>query len=348
MTTLDTIKIQIPKELVGNFRGEIFEKTQKGDFLGGNEVVICKAKHDYLPSGISQIQYKEGGEWQVTMSAKILGDDYLQGISVNTYPQAIEKLTQIIEVNPTQLWDNNPKILVCDSTNNIPLDALGGTQLEVCQSLMASKSNDRFINRFYHSTKKLGVEFAGTQLEKNRLICYSKNLDLLKSANKKFMAGVKNPLRLIHESSKQIRVEVNHTSFGAIRQRFGVFENTLQGVLLSNKPVNHDFLCKVTKPTNQLDIFDDIQTSGLMGWEYIQVKGLEWIIKECGGDHVKSKEVFKYLLGDRFKYHYYKKQSKGRLPIKDLIKKVNIENTGELRGRVNEITQRLLNELKVA
>lgn len=349
MITLDTLKIVIPKELVNDFRGEIFEKNKKSDFLGGNEVVLCKAKSDFLPPGISQIQYKQGSDWQVTMSAKTLGDNYLQGISIDTYPQVIEKLNEVIDVNPYELWEYNPQVLLCDTTNNIPLDRLGGTQKDVCISLLASKSNYRFENHFYDSTKKLGVEFRGTQDEKNRLICYSKNLDLLKPKNKTFLSGVTNPVNLIHQASKQIRVEVNHTSFKSLRDRFGVTQNNLQDILQSVKPVNHNFLNKIiNNRSNQLDIFQDIQGSGLTGWEYIQFKGLEWIVKECGGDYIKVKEVFKFLLGDKFKYHFYVKKSKGMLKIKDIIKKVNIDNTGELKSRVNEITKNLLTELLAA
>lgn len=347
MIRLDTIKLQIPNELVKSFPPEIFTKSQKADFLGGNEVNFIQAKSDFLPVGVSKILCKEGREWQVTMSAKTLKDNYLQGITTNTYPQMIETLNEVLQVDANEVWDSNPKVLLCDTTDNITLAQLGGTQLEVCRSVLASKGNDRFVNKFYHSAKKLGVEFAGTQETKNRIILYSKNLDLQKPQNRNFIRALHNPVKIISEAEKQIRVETNHTTLGSVRDRFKINDNNLQSILGSEAKVNYEFLNKVIKnKEGQLDIFVDIKESGLRGLEFIQYYGILWIIKECAGDALKVRQVFKELFPNEtdFKYHFYKRKNS----IKELIKRVNIENTGELKERVNEITNKLLKELLAA
>jgi hypothetical protein len=342
MANLDTLKLEIPPDAVRSVEWDGFEETQKTDLKTGLTESYRKAKSAYLPPGVSQVNYKDGGSYQVTLSAKTLRDNYLTGININTWEQAVRGIAPLMDVDPAGLWAYNPKVFRCDTTDNVSLELLGATQKGVCQSLLASKMNDRFISKWYESRKQLGIEFAGTQHEKNRLICYSKDLDLLKRQNQEFMKSLHNPVKMHHEAKNIIRVEVNHTAFKSIRDRLGIADNNLQSVLKASKPVNHNFLSKVLSAgKGQTSLFEQYEQMNVTAKQFIFVKGVESIILELGCNDIAVKQFFKQLLGDRFGYFYYK----ASYPIKDVLLKLKAEQTHELKHEVNTICRKLLTEL---
>lgn len=344
MTRLDTVKLEIPAQTVGFIDWDCFIETQKTDIKTGVTDTYRQAKADSLPVGVSQIIYKEGGNYQVTVSAKTLKDDYLEGINLNNWDRAVSGISPIMDIDTNSLWDANPIIYRCDSTDNIPLNRLKTNQKGVCQALLAAKMNDRFVSKWYESKRKLGVEFAGTQQEKNRLIAYSKNLDLLKKENRSFMAILSNPVKMIREAERMIRVETNHTAFRSIRDRFGIAENNLQSLLNAPLPVNHNFLKKVLNTrSGQMTLFEQFKSMDIGPLDFIYIKGVESIIYELGCNENAVKQFFKQILGKNFKYHYYKKEP---MSIMNLVKKIKSEQVKDLKSEVTTICQRLLDELK--
>lgn len=344
MNCLDTLKLEIPTPAVRGVDWDSFTETHKTDMKTGQTETYRQAKADYLPTGVSQIIYKQGGEFQVTISAKTLKDDYLQGINLNNWDAAVKGVSPILDIDTNNLWDINPTVFRVDSTDNIALDRLQATQKGVCQALLAGKMNDRFVSKWYESKKKLGVEFAGTQQEKNRLIVYSKNLDLMKKENRGFMSSLTNPVKMLQDAEKIIRVETNHTTFKSIRDRFGIAQNNLQSLLSAPLPVNYNFLKKVLNTrSGQMTLFEQFQTMNVDPMSFIYMKGIEGIIYELGCNEAAVKQFFKQLLGDRYKYFYYK----SAVPIKTLIHKVKTEQAKELKSEVTTICQRMLNELKL-
>lgn len=342
MTRLDTLKLEVPHQTVVGVDWDTFIETQKTDMKTGVTEIFRQAKSDSLPIGVSQIVYKEGGDFQVTLSAKTLKDQYLDGIHLNNWDRSVRGVSPILDIDTNKLWDRNPKIYRVDCTDNIPLDRLYTTQKGVCQALYSAKMNDRFVSRWYESQKKLGVEFSGTQQEKNRLICYSKNLDLLKKENKVFIRSLNNPTKMFYEAEKMIRFETNHTTFKSIRDRFGIHDNTLQSVLNSQLPVNHNFLKKIlNERSGQMTLFEQYRAMNIDPMGFIYVKGIEGIILELGCNEGALKQFFKQLLGDRFKYFYYK----SAIPIKNLVMKVKAEQVKELKNEVTPICQRVLDQL---
>lgn len=344
MVSYDTLKLEVPPKVVRSVNWDAFTETTRTKLSTGQTDTFRKAVSEALPVGLVALQCKEGGLYQLTLSAKSLRDDYLSGINLNTWVQALAVTAPVMDIDANRLWDANPRVLLCDTTDNVPLDMLHATQKEVCQAVQAAKMNDRFVSKWYESRTKLGVEFQGTQDEKNRLIFYSKDLDLLKPANKKFMHTIVNPSKMLEAAMSSIRVEANHTSFKSMRQRFGINDNNLQQILSAPMPVNHNFLMKVINhQRGQLSLFEQYRDMNVSPHEFILRKGVETIIQELGCNELEVKQFFKHLFGEKFKYHWYK--NKSRIPISEIVREVKARKVGDVR-ELHGICHRVLEALK--
>lgn len=345
MIRFDTISLEVPTQSVRGVNWDAFMETQKTDMKTGQTESFRQGKSSYLPVGVSQVKFKEGGDFQVTISAKTLHDEYLEGITLNNWDRAIESVSPVLDIDALLLWDMNPKIFRCDTTDNIALESVQATQKEICQALYSNKMNDRFVSKWYESKKKLGVEFAGTQEEKNRLICYSKNLDLLKQENKDFLKSLHSPVKMLHDAEKIIRVETNHTTFRSMKNRFDVDENNLQSVMNSHAKVNRDFLKKILNTrADQLSLFEQYNEMNLDAWNFIYMKGIESIVHEFGCNEKAVKDFLKKIFGDRFSYVYYKSAT----PLKDIVRKIKSSYQNEVQSESVTICNRLLSALAVA
>jgi hypothetical protein len=320
MIKFDTIKLQVPTQVIRGYNGDAFMETIRTDKATGHTEIFEQAKNNALPPGISSIKFKEGEGYQITMSAKTLGQDYLQGISLNNWQRSFETLAPILEINTHELWQANPKILSCDATDNIEIKDIG-THAEICEAILSAKTNKRFLQLYYNTRKNIAFEFRGTQQEKNRIIGYAKHLDLLKPANKNFMKSLPNANAMYEEASKMIRFETNHTTFKAMRQRFNADQNNLQNMLQSKAPVNHNFLLKVIKGGyEQGNLFEELNNYNGAFDTLVYTKGLQNIIQGLNYDESSIIAYFRkgYVKESDFKYHFYKK----KFPIKKLIEEL--------------------------
>lgn len=345
MIRLDTIHLEVPIGAVRGVDRSAFDTTYHNvDEESGTYTKGQKLKSDYKPIGCAGITYKEGASYQVKISAKTLGQDYLQGINKNTIEQALTSLSDVIDIDTQKLIDINPQMYALDVTDNISLEDVGGTKREIVQSLMSVKMNDRFLSIPYDKKSEFGIEFRGTQKEKNRINIYDKYLDLQKSANKDFIKHLPNPLHVYNQAQQTIRIESNHSKFKSIRDRLNISDNSLCSILNSTAPVNHDVLIKVMnyRKDKQLDIFEEYKKMNLQGDDYVRLKGIQTIIRECNYDSKLSKEFFKFIYGKNFKYHYYKSGTS----IRQLIRQAQVDRVGESDSVVLTITDRLLDVLK--
>jgi hypothetical protein len=348
MQSFDTIKIEIPNESVVGVNWHNFMETNRIDMDSGASELFRKAKNSTLPVGVSSITWKENGDFMAEFSAKVLKDNYLQGINLNTFGESLHSMNQVLKIDENRLLDGGGRVLKCDATNNISLESLGCKHDKVYNSLLSSGMNPLFLPISYNSKRKAGIEFRGTQQEKNRLIAYSKHLDLLKGANKEFMASLVNPSKMIQDSSNQVRIESNHTSFKAIRSRFKVEENTILKVLNSDALVNHDFLYKVLygKGSIQSELFDEWNSFDGSFNEFIMLKGTENIIQLLGTNDIAVRNFFKQGFQDRetFNYHFHRKKHS----IKQVLNNIKAKKYGVQVSEANDICSRLLSILKAA
>ncbi len=338
MVRLDTISLMVPEGSVRRINRGAFIENQSTDLQTGEAIISQQAKSSHLPIGVSQIKYKDGGDYILTLSAKTLRDNYLDGINLNTWDRAIRGVDEILDIDTQKLWDANPKILRCDTTDNISIEQIGYSKADICRSLYASKMNDRFVTKWYQSKRKLGVEFAGTQQEKNRLICYDKMLDLLKSTNKDFIKSLSSPIKVFNEADKTIRFETNHTAFRSMRDRFNISQNNLQEVLNSVTPVNHNYLRKVLKTDfRQSTIWDEYENSNSKGLDFVMMTGYENIILRFSCNEGAIRNFFKEILGER-SFKYYWTQVKSMPTIKDMISEIKIKQERS-SGTIGKETQ---------
>lgn len=345
--------IAIPTTSIRAVKREWFVENQQTDLATGQTITTQQAKRDYLPIGVSKIQYKEGRDYLVTISAKTLGQDYLEGINLNTWDRSLEGLSPIMNIDINSLWDENPKIHRCDNTDNILLTDIGYKKNEICRSLYTAKRNERFIPKWYETKKTLGVEFFGTQQEKNRLIIYDKRLDLEKAQNEEFRKSIPNIAKMYAEAEKTLRFETNHTSFRSMKDRFKVSQNNLQEMLNSQSKVNYNYLNKVLKfDFRQATIWDELKTFEGSGAEYIKFLGIKAVAEKCNYETTSIRLFLKEAYGER-KFKYLWSQTKYEMTLKDMITKLQIENEkqkGNLEADTKPLTicNSVLEALKLA
>lgn len=330
MQTFDTIKLNVLPQGVKWMNRDAFSQTEREDLQTGIKDTFLKAKAKALPVGVSEISYAEGKDFVLKLSAKTLGQDYLKGISLDNWERCLDAVSPVMKIDAQTVW-NNSIMFSCDSTNNIPLADIGAREKQIYLALLSGRSNERFLPIFYNSKNKLGVEFRGTQQEKNRLIAYSKRLDLNKKENDSFMKSLPNPLKMLTDAENIARFEVNHTSFKAMKNRFDVQTNSFAAMMQSNSLVNYDFLKKILKGSGarQSTLFDELENFQGNGISFIQLKGMETIILQFDCNEVAIKHFFKSLFPNEndFKYHWYRKKNNVRSVI------------DEVRARQQEINQ---------
>lgn len=342
MQQLDTLKISIPACSVSRLNKDFWTETQRTDCGTGQTESMMQVKSAALPVGVSSLGFKEGGDFQLTYSAKVLKDDYLTGITLSNWERGLDAISQIMEVNKQQVYDS-AIVYRCDSTNNILINDIGCKPSQIYPALLAGRANQRFKDVYYNSLKKQGVEFRGVQQEKNRMIIYAKHLDLLKPQNKSFMMSLNNPAKMIASAEDQIRFETNHTAFRSIKQRFDINKNSLQSVLNSHAAVNHNFLKKILNVTDikQTTLFDEFEKYNMAGIEFVLLKGVQSIIEKLDYSDVMVKAFFQHILGENFKYHWYKKNNSFKQVLESMQQK-KFGVSGEL---VESVCNKILNEL---
>jgi hypothetical protein len=346
MIRLDTFSLLVPEEAVrGEVSGIWYMESTHRDPETGEINVVRQAKSSHLPIGVSQLKHKEGGDYILTLSAKTLRDNYLDGINLNTWDKAIQGVDEILDIDTQRLWDLNPKILRLDTTDNINIEQIGHSKADICRSLYASKMNDRFVTKWYQSKRKLGVEFAGTQQEKNRLICYDKKLDLLKSTNKDFLKSLSSPIKVFNEAEKTLRFETNHTAFRSIKERFKISQNNLQEVLQSTTPVNHNFLKKVIGSDYQITLFEEIKNYKDNPYLFFTMKGVENVYKELDYDAGQMKRLVRELYGEK---NYKNVWHRGRQPIKNLIMQIQMGSADNSEKVTESICRDIMEALRLA
>jgi len=336
MVRLDTLKVEIPQEAVGVVYEAKTYLTSQTDCSSGLITNFRQFKVDALPIGVSQIKMKEGGNWHLTLSAKTLLDDYLDGLNINTLERALANLGSCLEVDPQILMDINPKVHRFDTTDNVPLAMLDApTHKTVIDALAISTSNSFFDAKRHGGQRQMGIVIQGRQEAQNRLIAYAKHLDLARAKNKPFLMACKNPQALVKASAKQIRVEVNHSNHQTIKQRLNIGEVTLAEVLNSRALVNHDYLLKITNGGKQLALFNEIEMAmategqGFDGLRYLISQGMANLVIKSNCNIKEVQKAIELIFGERWRYHWY-----GR-----------VDARGSMRGGLKYMAQQEIDRL---
>ena len=328
MTRIDSYHLELHKSHVQFMDLDLMIETSKSNGMHSHQI------SNPIP-GIKSILVDHNNELvKIQGSAKILTDGYLQGISVNTFENWIERINQmgIIDLDPSKVYENGLFHSI-DTTHNVPMGGNWNIQRRVFQrniETILSKQNPRFEPHIYNSKTNKGIEFRGGQkTSKNRLIFYGKEIELNRPKNREFFKACANPMNVLAQCSNLLRVESNNTSHKDIKDRFGVQSLNVREILNSTQMPTLLMLDKITIPgkANQLSILfeshlgDDIK-------EIAMLYGFENIIRTANYHEPTIKAFVKmYTTDSMFRWWWYGGKD-STMSIRELIHKTQEKDLG--------------------
>lgn len=301
MITLDSNKIEAPSSVLRSFNDSGIARNYS---VIDGEVLKDTFTINGLGAGFNYFEYNTKKETVIlSTSAKILGDDYLRGISINNIERVIDEVNTIgrgkFELDRARVIDEG-RFLSIDTTNNVEISQHPYSYLEAFRSY---KSSIKYKTDFHNEKDNQGIVYQGRQKSfKERLIFYNKFIELTqKSDNATFLKGLNNPVRMLDECKKILRVEQNSVQLRKIRERLNIGQSSVLAVLESPMKVNYNLAMKIIKGAEQLSIFDDLGNFTRFS-DFEKYKGQESIIKECGYDLDVISDLMKHFYSEGTNY----------------------------------------------
>jgi hypothetical protein len=357
MIKLDSCTIQTSSDAIKYIDLNQFTHSNKFGCKGGGIISDCYELKAPIP-GLNHIKFDNLNQsLQLTFSAKVLNDSYLEGINKNTIENVIDNINQlsIIDVDLNTVLDNGVFHKI-DSTSNVQMNEydMQSQWNEICSHLAIAKNNERFSIKTWNTPRNNGIEYKGDQTtKKNRLTMYGKWIELQQPKNQEFLKGCKNAMSLLNHAKNILRVESNTTDFKAIRERCNSITNKVHDVLNAPGMPNIYMLDKITQPekVNQMQIMFNMYEPGLFTFKQVQsYEGSKHIIKAFNYDEQQLKQyVYAYD-----NYETAKKNWNGRpgYPgIKQMIrqlKQLETTNNPTTNLILDYIRQSIINDYAIA
>ena len=287
---LDSCTMQFPFDVCEGFALDDMVHAPK--YQGGELISnMYTASSNKLPIGIGSIKVDWKNQLiQIDASAKVLLDNYFDGITINTFAQLIDTInsTGYLLLDLEGCY-NQGKFLKIDTTNNIHMSGydndLVGNWNSIHPHLSNAVNNPHFRPVVYTHKSNKGVTFMGDQKnEKNRLIAYCKKVELQTAKNRYFMRSLSSPMLMLNNAEDILRVEGNHTSFKSIKARMQISDTQIKSVLSQGKNPNVWMLDKITQPDkeNQLILLLDMYSSDIYSFkEVLELEGIKSIIRKA-------------------------------------------------------------------
>lgn len=314
MITLDSNKIEVPIDVLRRFNeddSDVFHDTRKNK----GEAISDKFSISGIAPGLNYIEVNQKKQSViVATSAKILGDDYLRGISINTIEQVVNQVnslgTRFIELDP-EIFIQEGRFLSVDTTNNVVLKSDTRYTLD---ALHAYKVNSNYKCDYHQEKTNQGIVFQGRQKTfKERLILYDKLVELTKKPeNREFMRSLNNPTRLLKDCENVLRTEQNSVQLRKIRERLNIGSTNVLDVLQSPVNPNYNLALKIVKGSYQLTLFDELKDfESFHAFE--KWKGQQTIIRECGYDISLIEQIMKHFYSGGTNYSRQKREYQERM-----------------------------------
>lgn len=157
MTRIDSYHLELHKSNVPFIDYGLMIETSKSNGMHSHQIT------NPIP-GIKSILVDHNNELvKIQGSAKILTDNYLQGISLNTFESWVNGINQmgVIELNPQSVYEHGV-FHSLDTTHNVPM----GTQWDIQKnwgfiqnSILVSKQNPAFTPHIFNTKTNKGIEF---------------------------------------------------------------------------------------------------------------------------------------------------------------------------------------------
>jgi len=287
---IDSCTMQFPFEVCHAFNLDDMIHLPKS--LGGELISNqYKAPSNKLPIGIGGILLDWKNETiRLDASAKGLGDNYFDGINQNTFAQIIHQANQsgLIDLDADGCFEYG-QFHKIDTTNNIDMSGfnndLEGNWNSIYPHLSNSVNNNHFRPVVYSHKSNKGITFMGDQkTEKNRLIAYCKQVELMTAKNKAFMYSLNNPILMLSKAKNKLRFEQNHTSFKSIKARMKVHNTGIKTILTTGQNPNVWMLDKITQPDkeNQLVLLLDMYNPDTYDFQQVlEMEGIKNIVRKA-------------------------------------------------------------------
>ena len=264
----------------------------------------------------------------IEVSAKILKQNYIEGINKNTINEVIDNINShnIVKFNTNNLIDN-ATLLRMDITDNVKIKLLDRT---ILYKTLSTIPLPKIIQTTLNNTKQnLGVTWKGTQKSlKDRMICYDKAIHLKfkdKSLHKTDYCN-----KVMNDFKDVARFEQNLTALDKIRGYYKT--NNLKDVLISDVKANYLKFDKMTRDNKELVLFDD----EFYGMNFKQIRnrlGDERIIDMHNLDWNRILNFIK--IHNKNNWHRYQKE------LKDVFNKMQ-QKKGNEQSLINTIKKELL------
>ena len=276
--SFDTLKFRIL-----NFSDHV-ANLEKSKF-GSNETVTPEktTRKFYLlskPIGIGMFEfYPDDDTAIIECSAKILMDQYFDGINLNTLDRFSSAFKfSGIELRPT--WISDAYVYRCDVTQNLKPSDMKRSLTDL--NLLSLNHN------YQVKSWKTSIEFnPKAKSDNGRLIFYGKNEEMMTAKNKAFIKSL--PPKIVNQSIGILRAERNIRNFKEIRDSLAIPKTLDMQIKLldifpsKEKPILQLFN-KITKI--QLPLFSVSSAySEFKYWNEIEkAYGMDRIIENCGYD----------------------------------------------------------------
>jgi hypothetical protein len=269
MVKTDTTSLNLQLESLDFDKTKFYIKPPEIDHEGNEKTCEKLYLPDcYKPLGVSFVHIKpEKNEVDIKFSAKILGEQYLQGVHQNTVEAVIEKFKPIIRIPQTLLLEATVREVHISENLDI------GSRIrkeKAIQALILGKSNRKFAVQDY-TQKNQGIVFK-TKLKRNNehLKYYNKEKDLWRSENEDVFRLL--PAKTTHNLPNILRSERQLQNKKSIRDAVRLQKGTkgevqLQEVLSSNRKPILDLHDDVLKYASEITIFDEYTDFEVAVWE---------------------------------------------------------------------------------
>jgi hypothetical protein len=251
MICLDSIKIKIPIDCVEIEGLCNIGRNRKFDSISRNGILeksILNEKEKPIGFKSATIDHM-GNNLILELSAKILVDNYLKGICINTIEQMFYSINKYlgIGINLEQAL-NNSDILRTDVTVNVPFEMELFPELKNWMEAAFWNVNYQITN--YQKPNNKGLVVAGLYTtKKDRIIFYDKGEEISRNtkANKTFARHVNDFPKLINQAKNIVRQEINLTTHKQLRSNFRTLNINLGSILTSEQKVSYNYFMGLQK-----------------------------------------------------------------------------------------------------
>lgn len=301
MTTIDSLKIKI---IPDNLDYDKLHYTHKENLEDGvsifDKMVLDKniIKNVY---GLNKVEIDERENSIILeMSAKILGKDYMKGISNNTLENVINNINDMAKLNLSIYDILSADILRADLTKNIIVEDVR----DAIRVLKLGKNNSGFLVTEYEKKNNCGLVYQGKQTSyKNRQIYYDKYTELTKVSRNRDFVNKYGDKEFINSITNVLRIEQNVTEKRTMKNIFKIDSTRLGNILDSNiNPVleRHKI---ITKYSYGVELFDTYNNNDYKLKDVIMEIGFIGILEKCNNNLDVAVDFLKSFIGENRKYH---------------------------------------------